>query len=194
MKVCLVIPAFEPGPELAGLVRTLAAAGEVASITVIDDGSGPAAAGAFAAVREVPKVTVLTHAVNLGKGAALKTGLNHCLASWRDETVAVTADADGQHLPADILAVAREASRHRESLVLGARQFGSAVPLRSRFGNMLTRAVMRVAVGCALRDTQTGLRGVPAALIPKLLRMPTGGYEFELDMLVLSRQMGVPIR
>jgi glycosyltransferase involved in cell wall biosynthesis len=194
MKLCVVIPAYKPGAPLLELLRALAAAPEVAAIAVVNDGSGREFDGVFAAAREVPRTTVLLHAVNLGKGAALKTGMNYCLATHRDETVVVTADADGQHLPADILAVAREAMRERGSLVLGAREFDRAVPLRSKFGNVLTRYVLRFAVGCSLRDTQTGLRGIPSVLIPKLLKMTTGGYEFELDMLVLCKQMGIPIR
>jgi glycosyltransferase involved in cell wall biosynthesis len=194
MKLCVVIPAYKPGAPLVDLVRALAAASEVAAVVVVNDGSGGPFDQIFASVRDTAKTTILLHAVNLGKGAALKTGMNYCLATYRDETVVVTADADGQHLPADILAVAREAMRERGSLVLGAREFDRAVPLRSKFGNVLTRYVLRFAVGCSLRDTQTGLRGIPNALIPKLLKMTTGGYEFELDMLVLCKQMGIPIR
>lgn len=193
MKVCAVIPAYQPGAALADLVRDLAASPEVGAIVVVNDGSARECDSVFAEVCDTPKATVLVHAVNLGKGAALKTGLNHCLAAYRDEAVIVTADADGQHLPADILSVAREACRRRESLILGARRFDTKTPLRSRFGNVLTRFVLRLAVGCALRDTQTGLRAIPLALVPKLLKLPTTGYEFELDMLVLCKQMGIPI-
>src|SRR6188768_2301377 len=111
MKLCVVIPAYKPGAPLVELVRAMGATPEVAAVLVVNDGSGREFDGVFASVRETPKATVLLNAVNMGKGAALKAGLNYCLANYREETVAVTADADGQHLPTDILAVAREAMR-----------------------------------------------------------------------------------
>ena len=44
-----------------------------------------------------------------------------------------------------------------------------------------------------LGDTQTGLRGVPATLIPHLLRLQSSGYEFELDMLIACKHQGCPV-
>ena len=52
---------------------------------------------------------------------------------------------------------------HPDALVLGARTFDRAVPLRSRIGNILTRRLMQALIGAKLQDTQTGLRGIPAA-------------------------------
>ena len=78
----------------------------------------------------------------------------------------VTADADGQHAPEDILNVARAAAAHPGALVMGARQFSEQVPLRSRLGNNATKIVMRIVAGQRLSDTQTGLRGIPARLLP----------------------------
>ncbi len=76
----------------------------------------------------------------------------------------VTADADGQHAPEDIERVADVLAAQPEALVLGARSFGDDVPLRSRFGNILTRGIMHALLGRKLTDTQTGLRGIPVAL------------------------------
>lgn len=192
---CVLIPAYKPGPELPGLVRALDARPEIRSVILVDDGSGPDYAAVFdEAVAASPKVELLRHAVNLGKGAALKTGLNHALCEFGDQGVTVTADADGQHLPDDILAVGRDGAAHPGALVLGTRVFDGDVPLRSRFGNVLTRYVMLAAVGCRLEDTQTGLRAIPPGLAAKLLKVRSTGYEFELDMLVICKQAGIPIR
>jgi hypothetical protein len=67
------------------------------------------------------------------------------------------------------------------------------VPLRSRFGNLLTRGLMHALVGQKLSDTQTGLRGIPAALFPRLMKLQGNGYEFELEMLLAARQEGAPV-
>jgi glycosyltransferase involved in cell wall biosynthesis len=194
LSIVVIIPAYKPDATLVTVASELDAAPEVASIIVVNDGSGPACAGVFESVSRLRKVTVLRHGVNLGKGAALRTGLNHFQCEFPSGQVVVTADADGQHLPEDIIRIGREAAQSPDALVLGARRFDSSTPLRSRFGNVLTRHVLRWAVGARLTDTQTGLRAIPRELIPSLLRVPARGYEFELDMLLLARQRGHPMR
>jgi putative flippase GtrA len=84
-------------------------------------------------------------------------------------------------------------------LVLGCRHFDSSVPLRSLIGNKLTRLVLRGLTGQNLSDTQTGLRGIPMAFLPSLLRLEPNGYDFELEMLLVARRekrliLEVPIR
>jgi glycosyltransferase involved in cell wall biosynthesis len=189
----VIIPAYMPSPDLVPLVRTLGELG-VPNIVVIDDGSGVACQQTFESLATLPRVTVLHHAANLGKGAALKTGFNYAAFRFPTDIGFVTADADGQHLPEDILRVAGELRRHPESLVMGARQFAADVPFRSRVGNIATRRLLRLVGGLKLTDTQTGLRGVPASLVPALLHLQTSGYDFELDMLLLARQRGTKIR
>lgn len=193
MRLTAVIPAYQPDPRLVDVVGGLVAS-PLRAVVVVDDGSGPAFEAIFDAIRALPKVVVLRHAVNLGKGAALKTALNHVVGLASDDVGVVTADADGQHAVEDILRVAEALEREPQALVLGVRTFSSDVPLRSRFGNVLTRLMMRLLVGQALTDTQTGLRGIPRALAAELLRVTSSGYEFELDMLIASKHLAYPIR
>ena len=100
----------------------------------------------------------------------------------------MTADADGQHALADVLRIVQALVENPGRLVMGARQFDTGVPLRSRFGNVVTSCVMRALVGHNLRDTQTGLRGIPMDLIPRLMRSRANGYEFEMDMLLICKR------
>ena len=188
----LLIPAFKPGLSLIEMVETLTERWSRAVI-VVDDGSGPAFTSVFDRILGLPGVMVLHHAVNLGKGAALKTGLNYIACTFPNSAGAVTADADGQHSPEDIDGVARKLEQNPDSLILGARSFGTGVPARSRFGNVLTCAMVRLLVGHQLSDTQTGLRGVPLSLIPDLLPLTSNRYEFELDMLITAKHQQCPL-
>jgi glycosyltransferase involved in cell wall biosynthesis len=183
----VLIPAYQPSPALPQMVRELAATDEVEAVIVVDDGSGPAYRQIFDAAAEGEGVTVLRHVVNLGKGAALKTGLNAAACQFPDHVGVVTADADGQHKVGDILRTARALAANPASLVLGVRDFAGNVPLRSRIGNRLTRAVMRFVTGHAFADTQTGLRGIPMDFVPELMRSTPNGFDFELDMLLRCR-------
>jgi putative flippase GtrA len=194
LQVPVLIPAFDPPAALLETVRELEHLG-FTGIVVVNDGSSPAAQPVFRELQaRHPAVRLLHHAVNLGKGAALKTGLNDILARCPDAPGAVTADADGQHLPADILRVAQAlCACGGQTLILGARRFDHDVPLRSLLGNRISAAVMRALVGQKLSDTQTGLRGLPASLIPHLLRLTPNGYEFELDVLIAAKHRSVPV-
>ena len=68
------------------------------------------------------------------------------------------------------------------------------VPLRSRFGNAVTRQVFRLATGVPVYDTQTGLRAFTADLIPSLLAVSGDRYEYELNVLMDFAGRGIPIK
>ena len=183
----MLIPAYRPGPELVEVLRAIPA-GVFEDAVIVDDGSGPDYRKRF----EQCSGTVLRHEQNRGKGAALRTGIEHTLAAHPGCGV-VTADADGQHHPEDIVLVAERCAREPDALVLGARSFDGAVPGRSRVGNRMARLVFRMLMGQKLQDTQTGLRGIPDRLLAALLPIPSKGYEFEIDMLTAAKHLGVPI-
>jgi glycosyltransferase involved in cell wall biosynthesis/SAM-dependent methyltransferase len=190
-KPVIVIPAYVPANTLPALVSQLTTFGH--NVVIVDDGSGTESAGVFELLSG-PRISLLRHAVNLGKGAALRTGINHALAQFPDCIGIVTADADGQHLASDILAISHALTTEPDRLILGVRSFNGAVPFRSRAGNLFTRKLVQIVVGRHLQDTQTGLRGIPASLARDLLHLTSQGYEFELDMLILAKHLAVPVR
>jgi len=200
-----LIPAYEPGEKLISLVHDLR--DRDLDIVVVDDGSGMAYKDIFEEVSH--DAVVLTHPVNRGKGAALRTGLSYILSymaydevartpsgvrelSGRDAVI-VTVDADGQHLPDDVLRVARIAGSRRDALVLGSRALEEDVPARSRFGNIVTRQVYSAVTGVRIHDTQTGLRAFSRDLIPELLEIEGDRYEYEINMLLTLAAEGYTI-
>ena len=177
--VVVLIPAYNPDERLLALLHGLK--GRFCRIVLVDDGSvtGHEALAAAAGLVE----TVLRHPVNRGKGAALKTGLRHVGACD-----VVTADADGQHRVEDIVRIAEALRGHRDGLVLGTRAFVGKVPFRSRFGNFCTRWLFFLLTGLRIRDTQTGLRGIPAALVPRVAAIAGDRFEYEMAMLADARR------
>jgi glycosyltransferase involved in cell wall biosynthesis len=184
-RIAVIIPAYDPGAELLRLCEELLQY-DFAALVVVDDGSQ--ASSVFEALSALPRVQLLHHAINAGKGRALKTAFNHCLLQSERLVGVVTADADGQHRSSDIVHLAsqllREEVQHEGRLVLGVREFHGDVPLRSRFGNTLTRGVFRLLYGLDLQDTQTGLRAIPLVLLPALLDVEGERYEYESSMLI----------
>ena len=178
-----LIPAYKPEHSILKVAEGLLQSGCFCAVYCVDDGSGNTFQKIFDGLEKMG-VIVLRHVVNLGKGMALKTGLNSIGCAHPDSIGVVTLDADGQHLVHDVINVASTLTRSPHSLILGSRQFQGSIPFRSRFGNEVTRAAVRFLVGVRVGDTQTGLRGIPMTLFPILLRLDSKGYEFEMEMLV----------
>ena len=188
--VTVLIPAYNPDEKLLALLPKLKE--RFSRIVIVDDGSVTGREIFPQAEKYVEKI--LVHERNRGKGAALKTGF----AYIGDSADVITADADGQHTPDDIAKVAEGLKSHRDGLVLGVRSFSGKVPLRSRFGNWWTRWFFFMMTGLMVRDTQTGLRGIPAALLPRVAGIPGDRYEYEMAMLAdaknhPSRPLQIPI-
>lgn len=182
MRCGVLIPAYEPDEKLLALARELSAAGF--ETVVVNDGS-TTGKDVFDALAPIPGVTLLGYETNQGKGHALKLGLSHMAERGFD--AAVTADADGQHTPEDIRRVMDALEREPDKLALGMRDV-SQMPPKSKTGNSLTRTLFRVLYGIDLKDTQTGLRGIPlrGASMPGLLELPGERYEYEMEMLIES--------
>ncbi|HET8726549.1 MAG TPA: bifunctional glycosyltransferase family 2/GtrA family protein [Alphaproteobacteria bacterium] len=192
MTPVFLIPAYNPDRSLLDIARSLAARSG-APVVVVDDGSTGASRGVLDELRGIAGVTLLSHDENRGKGAALKTGIGHALRAHPGAPGVVTLDADGQHSVDDALRVADRLRAKPHALVIGMRDFHGRVPLRSRIGNALTRQVFGALVGLRLRDTQSGLRGIPLGFGRRLLALPANGYEFELDMLILAKEIGLDV-
>ena len=180
-EVCILVPAYNPIPALVTIVQKL---GQRYRVIVVDDGSSRKFQAVFAALEALECTTVLRHAINRGKGEALKTGFNHVLTHYPTSAGVVTADADGQHLPEDIHKIALALQHDSAALHLGVRQFKGDVPLRSRIGNTVTRGVFRIFGGREVSDTQTGLRGIPVPMLSKFMGIKASRYDFELEMLL----------
>lgn len=190
--VSIVIPSLDPTDRLVEVVSELIGTG-FDDIIVVDDGSGAAFLPIFDKVGGFPQCTVLTHERNLGKGAALKTAFGYFLSSRPDGIGVVTMDGDGQHLCSDAAKCAVAVAQHSDSIIMGVRDFKHPdVPRHNSFGNRLMSFSFRILFGIKLRDTQTGLRGVPAQFVRQALEIPGHRFEYETNMLLEMKRLDVP--
>lgn len=195
MNQVIIIPALNPDEKMLRLVRDLRAYGFERIITV-DDGSEAAYRQLFEAAQTLGCV-VIRHEQNRGKGAALRTAMRTSQQLY-GEVSFITVDADGQHLPEDILRVAEAMELHPASLVLGTRDFsGDHVPKKSLLGNRITAKVFWLTTGIDCPDTQTGLRGIPSCLTDLACETSGNRYEYEMNFLMDASQrvpfVSVPI-
>ncbi len=188
--ITALIPAYCPDNKLIGLVRELEE--HNVRCVIVNDGSPAEYDRIFEGLPAETEVIRLER--NSGKGTALKTGMKYIDENIRS-CIAVTADADGQHLPEDIMRTAHEAEKEDRALVLGVRSFSEDdVPFRSYYGNKITETVFRFLTGVHVSDTQTGLRAFRSELIPELLEAEGSRYEYEMNQLLYCIQKKIPIR
>ena len=191
-KVSVIIPSLNPSETIVHVVSSLIDVG-FRDIIVVDDGSGDGFKALFDRIGALPGCSVLTHSHNLGKGAALKTAFSFFLKSRPGMAGVLTMDGDGQHLAEDAARCAQALLVSDEPVVLGARDFlRSNVPKRNSLGNRTTAFAFRALFGIKLRDTQTGLRGIPARHIPMMLDIPGKRFEYETNMLLEIERRGIP--
>ena len=189
-----LIPAYNPIETLPDYVSQLRGAGIFAHVFVVNDGSDNTSEAIFQKLMKMEQVSVLTHAVNQGKGAALKTGFNKIALRFPDALGVVTIDADGQHSVVDACKIGAALRQNPDQLIIGGRKFDQGTPARSAVGNFLTRHLFKLITGVKIFDTQSGLRGIPFTMMKLLLNIESNGYEFELDMLMQSSRLGFKIK
>lgn len=188
MDIYIVIPAYEPDEGLIGFIDELKEKSDH-SLIVVNDGSAEDKRSIFERVKT--KALLLEHEVNRGKGAALKTAFSYLKENVQGDFGVITADADGQHKPADIKRIAEALKAYPDKLILGCRRFSGDIPFRSIIGNRVTKAVFRFATGVGVSDTQTGLRGFSAGMLGFMLSISGERYEYEMNMLLEAAREGI---
>jgi glycosyltransferase involved in cell wall biosynthesis len=151
-RAWVVIPAFRESQVIRGVVEGLR--GMCRAVVVVDDGSEDTTPDEAAAGGAI----VLKHVVNLGQGAALQTGIDFALLEGAEYVF--TFDADGQHLPESLEALAARMQETGVDVVLGSRWLGEAENIPAVRRLILRAAVVftRFETGLSVTDTHNGLR------------------------------------
>lgn len=187
-KKIALIPAYKPTFSMIDLLKELTK--EKFEIVIVNDGSGNEYDEIF---KESEKYAIiLKHENNKGKGIALKTGLKYISENFLGDYVVVTMDCDGQHTVKDAEKLVENVNDNM--LVLGKRIRSDKTPLRSKFGNSVTRFVYRLITGVDVYDTQTGLRAFKNDLIDFLLKVEGKRYEYEMNVLLECYKNNIPIK
>ena len=179
-KLVIIIPALNPNEGIIKLVKELNAEG-FSNIVVINDGSKEECQKYFCEIKEKYNVKLIEHEVNFGKGRALKNGIRS--VQKEDILGVVTVDADGQHLVKDVKKVAEKLEEGK--IVLGERNFKASkeVPFASKLGNKFSSLYFKLLTGMYLKDTSTGLRGIPKKYFDLALNTSGDRYDFEINFL-----------
>lgn len=171
-NVWVIIPAYNEAERVGNVIKGVKK--YCKNIVVVDDGSKDSTYS----VSKKHKIIVLQHIINLGKGAAVKTGCDFALKKGAKRIILV--DSDGQHDPAEIpnfLKVLKEVD-----VVFGYRKFNKNMPLTLKLGNGFINFVTKILYGIDLKDTQSGYRAFTADAYNKI-RWKASDYSMESEMI-----------
>jgi glycosyltransferase involved in cell wall biosynthesis len=173
MKIVVVVPAYNEAAVIGEVLRAVPSVvdGTPVVCLVVDDGSHDRTSAV--ALRHGARV--VRHAVNLGVGAATRTGL--LAARELDPDVVVTIDGDGQHDPAEIPTLVRCLRDGRLDVVIGSRlmQPAGMPPLRLA-ANLLLNAMTFLAYRKVVSDSQSGFKAFAARSLD-IMELHSSGYE-----------------
>ncbi|MCH5329404.1 MAG: DUF2062 domain-containing protein [Alistipes sp.] len=186
LKCAVIIPTYNNGGTIARVVNDVKR--YAPDVIVVNDGSTDDTAAILASI---PDIRVWGYGRNRGKGYALKYALKR--ASDEGFDYALTIDADGQHFADDIPAFIDRIEAAPDSLLVGARNLAADnMPAKNSFANKFSNFWYKVETGRTLTDTQSGFRLYPLRRLQGL-RMMTGRYEFEVEIIVRAAWRGIEV-
>jgi len=172
LKIYIVIPAYNEARLIARVIRDLFNYG-YNNIVVVDDGSTDNTAG----IVKKFNAELVRHPVNMGPGAAIKTGIDYALLKNAD--IIVTFDADGQHLAKDIPGLIKPIINNEAEITLGNRFLNntSNVPLFKEVILKTGAILMFLMYGIISSDAHNGLKAMSRTTAQRI-DIKSNGWEY----------------
>lgn len=192
-KIFIIIPAYNEEKNIVSTLRNMNTSGF--PVIFVDDGSNDTTLLKLQGINRTSVVKVLRHKVNLGKGAALKTGCDAAFEMGADAVIIM--DSDGQH-KVDELGNFIKALKDGNDVVFGSRNLIHGVPLVRYIGNKFGSVLISLLFGIYVSDLICGYRAFTKKAYGKI-KWESSGYGVETEMVVNTakanlRHCEVPVR
>ena len=178
MKIFVVVPAYNEEKRIGSVLSKLKNMGQ--RVVVVDDGSKDKT---FQIAKRYTPFTI-RHGVNLGKGAALKTGCTAAFSLGADAVILM--DSDGQHKVSD-LPFFIKALENGYSVVFGSRNMNYGVPLVRYLGNKVVSIMVNTLFGIYASDILCGFKAMTKSAYKKI-RWVSKGYSVETEIVAMTGQ------
>ena len=191
-KLSIVVPAFNEEATLARVVEKLLAVPHLLEIILVDDCSSdrtPEVARRLAAQHR--QVQVLTHQLNSGKTAALRTGF----AATKGDVV-IVQDADLEYDPAEIREVIQPILDGIADVVFGSRflvrKAARALYFYHYIANKSLTFFSNLLTNVNLSDVETGYKAFRGEIIRNMI-ITSSGFGFEIEVTAKVCKLGCAI-
>ncbi|MGA2677517.1 MAG: glycosyltransferase family 2 protein [Methanobacterium sp.] len=185
IEIVTVIPCYNEEEAIKEVVNN---ALKYSDVLVVDDGStdktSPLAVAAGA--------MIIKHQINLGKGAAIKTGLKKVLND--DYKIIILMDGDGQHNPQCIPLIASGIGKAK--IIIGSRFINGNQPgmtIMRRLSNKLTTINLKSITGYQVTDSQSGFRAISSDIAHYFINIPYNDYIYESELIYQASKKNVII-
>lgn len=178
MKIFVVVPAFNEEKRIGGVLSKLKNMGQ--KVVVVDDGSKDKTLK----ISKNYTPYVFEHKVNLGKGAALKTGCEAAFSLGADAVILM--DSDGQHKTSDLPLFIKGLEKGY-SVVFGSRNLSYGVPLVRYLGNKVASIMVNTLFGIYASDILCGFKAMTKSAYKKI-RWVSKGYSVETEIVAMAGQ------
>lgn len=187
MKIAVIIPAYNAATTIGAVIEGVKRWLPAAAILVIDDGSSDATVS----ISRATGVRVFPQPVNLGKGAALKTGFAFALGQGSEWIL--TLDADGQHPPEVIPDFLAMITAPNVDLVIGSRMHElQSMPWHRLLSNKITSGMIGLRIDGRIQDSQCGFRLIRAEILRHLI-LKTRHFDLESEIILKAGLRGYQI-
>lgn len=185
MKILIVLPVYNEEERVLSVLKDLSKT--KFPIIVVDDGSTD---NSFKKIKELKQknLILLQHKINLGKGAALKTGCEYAFSHGADAIVMM--DSDGQHKVVDLNKFIEKLETGKFDIVFGSRNLNLGAPLDRYMGNKLASVLVGFMFGIYVSDLICGFRGLNKKAY-KNIKWDSTGYGVETEMVIRARNRGL---
>jgi len=177
MKLAVIIPAHNEEKNIREVI--LGVKKYANNIIIVDDGSKD---NTYLIAKEAANdILVLRHKINLGKGAAVKTGCEAALKLGA-EAIAIM-DADGQHSPEDLMKLVEKLEKENLDIVFGVRPINKKMPILTFLGNRFLTKMGNLLSGLSLDDTQSGFKVFKTSVYQKIA-WQASDYSLETEIII----------
>lgn len=182
MKITIVMPVYNEEEKVITVLKEISKT--KFPVVVVDDGSTDTTSLKLHGVNN-PKLIILNHKINLGKGSALKTGCEYAFSHGADAVILM--DSDGQHAVSDLALFVNKLESKKYDIIFGSRNLNFGVPFVRYIGNKIASVIVSMMFGIYVSDLISGYRAITKKAYEKI-KWESTGYGVETEMVIRAKK------